>query len=272
MAYATKPAGADPLAHTIYIWPSQELVARSWDWPEARHVAYEHAASEVGREVAVHVLGGLAIREQSIELRLAAGWISFTVRVFGTSIFVSIAAFEEPDGPDSPGPGGGCEQPRSADGLILGLRGTGKCFSLVTFYGYLPPLPVGYTPGDLARILGWNGITNVNNNFDRGVTVLNEFSMSDCDRSEAAPGALAMRLRQPARRGKLAVSVRKNAAFPLSAGRKGTGRKTPPEILSQLPWRDQTGSNPYLFSGDRDLTDLQMTGLPLSCRHYLYLH
>jgi len=114
MAYATKPAGADPLAHTIYVWPSQQLIARSWAWPEAWHAAYEHAASEVGRDVAVRVLGGLAVREQSIELKLGVVWVSFTVRVFETSIFVSITAFEGPDGPDSPGPNGGCEQPRSA--------------------------------------------------------------------------------------------------------------------------------------------------------------
>src|SRR5262249_54120438 len=113
MAYATKPAGAQPLAQTLYHPAAHEPLPGAWGWPEARHLADWHAASEVGREVAVHVLGGLAIREQSIELRLAAGWISFTVRVFDTSIFVSIAGFEGPDGPDSPGPGGGCEQPRS---------------------------------------------------------------------------------------------------------------------------------------------------------------
>jgi hypothetical protein len=143
MAYGAEPAGADTLAHTIHIWPSQELIARSWSWSEAWHAAYEQAASEVGRAVAVCVLGGLSVSEQPIAMELPAGYVSFSVSLWGTSIQISITAFEGPGGPDAPGPDGGCRQPRPADGLVLGLRGTGKCFALVTFYGYLPPLPAG---------------------------------------------------------------------------------------------------------------------------------
>jgi len=142
MTFGAEAPGADPLAHTVHIWPSRELVARSWEWPEAWHAAYERAASEIGRAVGVCVLGGLPVLEHPIALELPVGCVTFTVSVWGTSIYISITTFEGPDGPDSPD--GGCHQPRSADGLGLGLRGTGKYCHVVTFYGYLPPLPAGY--------------------------------------------------------------------------------------------------------------------------------
>jgi hypothetical protein len=255
MADTTKPAGADPLAHTIYIWPSRELIASSWDWPEAWHAAYAHAASEVGREVAVHVLGGLAVREQSIELRPAAGWISFTVRVFGSSIFVSIEAFEGPDDPDSPGPDGGCEQPRSADGLILGLRGTGKCFSLVTFYGYLPPLPVGYSPGSLGQILatGINGIGSAGNGFDGRFGILRELPISGCDRSEAEPGVPLKKSGQPSRDGQAAAGEQSHL-LPLQVATAMVPGKRH-AASSRPPLRDQTGGNAYVLPGQEHLVD-----------------
>ena len=278
MAYATKPAGADPLAHTIYVWPSQELIARSWAWPEAQHAAYEHAASEVGREVAVRVLGGIAVSEQSIELNLGAGWVSFTVRVFETSIFVSITAFEGSDGPDSPGPNGGCEQPRSADGLILGLRGTGKSFVLVTFYGYLPPLPVGYWPGKLAPILAskGNGIGNAGNSSGRLLKILQEFPMSATDGSDAEHGVFGAQLEQPARQGRAAETRRLEVAVSIPAGGNGTGNAMRRAPSSCLPWSGRTeGRNdPWLSSGEKDLMNwtVQATGLSLSCVHCSYLH
>ena len=278
MAYATKPPGADPLAHTIYVWPSQQLIARSWAWPEAWHAAYEHAASEVGRDVAVRVLGGLAVREQSIELKLGVAWVSFTVRVSETSIFVSITAFEGPDGPNSPGPNGGCEQPRSADGLILGLRGTGKSFVLVTFYGYLPPLPVGYWPGNLKPVLAskGNGIGNAGNSSGRILKILQEFPMSASDRSDAEPGVFGAHLEQPAPEGRAAVTPRLAVAVSIPAGGNGTGNAMRRDLSSSSPWSGRTeGRNePCPPSGEKDLMNwaVQATGLSLSRVHCSYLH
>jgi hypothetical protein len=279
MAYATKPAGADPLAHTIYVWPSQQLIARSWAWPEAWHAAYEHAASEVGRDVAVRVLGGLAAREQSIELKLGVAWVSFTVRVFETSIFVSITAFDGPDGPDSPGPNGGREQPRSADGLILGLRGTGKSFVLVTFYGYLPPLPVGYSPGNLAPVLfsKGNGIGNAGNDCGRILKILKEFPMSASDRSDAEPGVFGAHLEQPAREGRAVATPRLGVAvLSTPAGGNGTGNARHRDQSSCWPWSGRTEGrgDPCLPSAEKDLMKwtVQATGLSLSRAHCSYLH
>jgi hypothetical protein len=110
-------------------------------------MAFEQAASQIGRAVAVCVMGGLPVSERPIAIELSAGCISFGVRLRGTAVHVAITEFEGPEhpGPNAPGPDGGCQQPRPVDGLVLGLRGSGKCFCLVTFYGYLPPLPAGYS-------------------------------------------------------------------------------------------------------------------------------
>ena len=144
MAYGAEPARANPLAHTIYIWPSRELTARSWHWSESWHMAFEQAASQIGRAVAVCVMGGLPVSERPITIELSTGCITFSVKLRGPGIYIAITEFEGPEqGPDSPGPDGGC-QPRAVDGLVLGLRGSGKGFCLVTFYGYLSPLPAGY--------------------------------------------------------------------------------------------------------------------------------
>jgi hypothetical protein len=116
-------------------------------------VAFEQAASQIGRAVAVCVMGGLPVSERPMPIELSAGCICFSVRLRGTAVHVAITEFEGPEhpGPNSPGPDGGCQQPRPVDGLVLGLRGSGKCFCLVTFYGYLPPLPAGYSvPPDLS--------------------------------------------------------------------------------------------------------------------------
>jgi hypothetical protein len=159
MTFGAETAGADPLAHTVHVWPSQELVARSWEWPEAWHAAYEEAASQIGRAVGVCVLGGLPVLEHPIALELPSGCVTFSVSVWGTSIYISITAFDGPGGPDSPRPDGGCHQPRSADGLGLGLRGTGKHCQIVTFYGYLPPLPAGYQASSGALCQALTGVS-----------------------------------------------------------------------------------------------------------------
>jgi hypothetical protein len=131
-------AGGCP-AHTIYIWPSRELIARSWDWPEAWHAAFEQAAGQLAGLIATRVLGGLPLTREPAARQLRAGWVSFRVRCSGTRIYIAILDFE---GPHAPGPDGGTRrQPYPVGGLVLGLRGSGKDFTIVTFYGPLPPVP-----------------------------------------------------------------------------------------------------------------------------------
>jgi hypothetical protein len=127
--------------HTIYVWPSRELVAQSRDWPQAWHEAFEQAAYELSGMVATCVLGGLPVTQQPIEMQLSAGWIRFRVACCGTRIDIDIVDFE---GPDAPGPSGGTRRPQTADELVLGVRGSGKAFTMVTFYGPLPPIPAGH--------------------------------------------------------------------------------------------------------------------------------
>jgi len=147
MAYGAEPVRGDCLTHTIYIWPSRQLVAGSSYWPQSWHEAFEQAASQLGSVVASYVLGGLPVTRQPITMELPVGCIRFSVKCRGTSIYIAVSDFEGPEdpGPDAPGPNGGTRRRSSpADGLILGLRGTGKSFTVVTFYGPLPPIPAGY--------------------------------------------------------------------------------------------------------------------------------
>jgi hypothetical protein len=131
-------AGGCP-AHTIYIWPSRELIGRSWDWPGAWHEAFEQAAGQLAGLIATCVLGGLPIIQEPATRQLRAGRVSFRVKCCGTRIYIAVLDFE---GPHAPGPNGGTRKlPCPVDALVLGLRGSGKSFTIVTFYGPLPPVP-----------------------------------------------------------------------------------------------------------------------------------
>lgn len=148
MAYGAEPPRGDTLAHTMYVKPSRALIARSWHWPDSWHDAYEQATTKVARKVAACVLNGLSIVQHSVTMELPAGRISFSVTRWGRSIYIAVSDFEGPDDPEptGPGPNGGTRQPNSADGVVLGLRGTGKNFTIVTFCGHLRPAAAGHFP------------------------------------------------------------------------------------------------------------------------------
>jgi hypothetical protein len=76
-------------------------------------------------------------------LQLSIGSIAFRVKRTGASSVVTVSAYTGPGspGPDAPGPTGTRQQPRSVDGLVLGLRGSGRSFHLVVFDGFMPPSP-----------------------------------------------------------------------------------------------------------------------------------
>jgi hypothetical protein len=150
MAYGAEPAGPGALAHTIYIRPSRELIARSWHWPASWHEAFEYATVELGLAAATCILGGLRLSKRLIAMQLSVDGVEFRVKLKGTSVYIAVLEFTGPaTGPDAPGPDGGCQQPRSADGLGLGLRGSGKIFRLVVFHGYMPPIPA-------QNVFSWN--------------------------------------------------------------------------------------------------------------------
>lgn len=140
MAYSAKAARAGSLARTIfiYIWPTDELVARSWQWPAFWHEAFEQAADRIGYAVAMCIAGGRPIGEGQAGLRLSVGCITFSTERRGASISIAVSDFTGPEtpGPDAPGPDGGRQQPRSADGLVLGLRKTARNSHLVVFHGF----------------------------------------------------------------------------------------------------------------------------------------
>jgi hypothetical protein len=153
MANGAEPVRGGCLTHTVYIWPSPALVARSQQWPQSWHEAFEQAANEIGHTVASYVLGGLPVSTRPVLAELPSGSIGFRVTCRGTSIYIAVSEFEGPDGPDTPGPGSGTRrQHGAADGLVLGLRGTGSSFAVVTFYGRRPAVPAA--TADRPRVPG----------------------------------------------------------------------------------------------------------------------
>jgi hypothetical protein len=214
MAYGAEPVRGDCLTHTIYIWPSRELVAGSSYWPESWHEAFEQATSQLGCVVASYVLGGLPVTQQPITMELPVGSIRFSVRCRDTSIDIAVSEFEGPEdpGPDAPGPNGGTRrQPSPADGLILGLRGTGKSFTVVTFYGPLPPIPAGYrlASGTTDQAFRFEGIETKK---DGGIIgsnwkVLTDLATFHFERPNAAvPAALKTYVLEPRPIGRVATA------------------------------------------------------------------
>jgi hypothetical protein len=125
--------------HTIYVKPSRVLIAQSRRWPLGWHSAYERLVQQLSRQVAQLVLNGLPITRQPRDGHLPAGWVMFRVACEGTRIWITVLNFE----PVAPGPGDGTRAHRPADRFILGVRGSGKGITLVTFYRPLPPIPAG---------------------------------------------------------------------------------------------------------------------------------
>jgi hypothetical protein len=126
----------------IYVWPSKELIQKSWSWPLSWHDAFQDAASRIGLAVAIYLLEGSPFSWRPISLQLSIGFTRFRVKSRGTSIFITVVEFTGPDGPDAPGPDGE-RQPSAVDGLVLGLHGAGDTAYVVVFHGHMPPVPAG---------------------------------------------------------------------------------------------------------------------------------
>jgi hypothetical protein len=146
MADKRKAVSGCSLTHTLHVWPTREVMVQSAYWPAWWYPAYERAVRELADWVARRILGGLPDCPEPIRMELRpAGSLTFSFRLWGTTIEVLIREFEGPEDPepDAPGPDGGVRQ-RAADGLVLALRGTGKEFTVVRFYdGLVPSVPVG---------------------------------------------------------------------------------------------------------------------------------
>jgi hypothetical protein len=141
MVYAGELLGAGAPVRFIYVWPSRDLIARSWSWPASWHDAFQDAASRIGLAVAVYALDGGRITKRLISLQLAVGSVKFRVKSRGGSLYITVVAFTGPDhSPDFPD---GTRQPSAVEGLILGLHGSGEGAYLVVFHGHMPFIPAG---------------------------------------------------------------------------------------------------------------------------------
>jgi hypothetical protein len=142
MACGAEIAGARALAHTIYVRPSRELIAQSWQWPASWHEAFEQTMAQIALATVTCILEGLPVTERLIALQLTDACVAFRIERTASRTYIAVLMFTGPgNGPDAPGPNGGCQQPRPADGLVLGLRGSGRTFQLVVFQGYMPAIP-----------------------------------------------------------------------------------------------------------------------------------
>jgi hypothetical protein len=142
MAYGAEPAGAVALAHTIYVRPSREIISQSWQWPASWHEAFEQTMAQIALAAVTCILEGLPVTERLIALQLTDACVAFRIERKGSRTYIAVLTFTGPEnGPDAPGPNGGCQQPRPADGLVLGLRGSGRTFQLVVFQGHMPAIP-----------------------------------------------------------------------------------------------------------------------------------
>jgi hypothetical protein len=139
MAYGEQFSAASPLAYTIHVWPTAELAARSWSWPERRRQNFAHVAWMLALAAATQILKGGSFVKQDIKVPTIFGRVTFTIAQTGNTVHITISEFS---GPHAPGPNGGLgKQPACIGGLVLGLRGSNRYFHLVRFLGTIPATP-----------------------------------------------------------------------------------------------------------------------------------
>jgi hypothetical protein len=149
MAYGEEVAREIPRAFMIHVWPTAELIAESWGWPESWHTAYAQIAWTLGLAAATQVLEGGSFDGQTSEFCPPIGCVRFTIAQAGTTIHITISDFA---GPHAPGPNGGIgQQPTTIGGLVLGLREANGYFHVVVFHGAAPEVPAsGRTSTDIS--------------------------------------------------------------------------------------------------------------------------
>ena len=155
MAIDAGSAATGRLRYTIHVRPSRALVDASWRWSTEQHAAFAQVAGDLSCAAAFCVIEGAPVCEEEIARRLAIDGVQFCVTCSQSSIFIFVTDFTGPDSPGPYGPGGGTQQPHSAEGLVLGLRGSGKSFHLVVFQGHMLPMPVENT-ATTRRVFGNN--------------------------------------------------------------------------------------------------------------------
>jgi hypothetical protein len=162
MAIGAAPRGPGSLAWTIYIWPSQELVAKSWDWPQARHEAFERALTVLAIAAATCILDGRPFGGQHARSPISSDYLSFSAVRRGDSVHITITDFGGPESPDPdwPGPNGGASQPKPVDGLVVGLRGSDRYYRMVVFHGFMAPIPATNVLTPLFKDFGYTALCN----------------------------------------------------------------------------------------------------------------
>lgn len=140
MAYGEQFIARPPIAYTIHVWPTRDLVTKSWTWSDRWRAAYRQMAWAISLAAATQVLDGGTFARREIGLESDIGWVKFTISQVATTVHIVVSEFS---GPNAPGPDGGGEaQPHAIDGLVIGLRsGANGTFHVVVFHGSAPTIP-----------------------------------------------------------------------------------------------------------------------------------
>ena len=141
MAYGEEVAREIPRAFMIHVWPTDELIAESWGWPESWHTAYAQIAWTLGLAAATQVVDGGSFDGQTGEFGPPIGCVRFTISQIGTTVHITISDFAGPQAPPPPPNGGIGQQPTTIGGLVLGLREANGYFHVVVFHGPAPEIP-----------------------------------------------------------------------------------------------------------------------------------
>ena len=151
MAYGEEVAREIPRAFMIHVWPTDELIAKSWGWPESWHTAYAQIAWTLGLAAATQVVDGGSFDGQTGEFGPPIGCVRFTISQAGTTVHITISDFAGPQAPPPPPNGGIGQQPTTIGGLVLGLREANGYFHVVVFHGATPEIPAsGTTSTDIS--------------------------------------------------------------------------------------------------------------------------
>jgi len=140
MAYRERPPADQYVAYTIQVWPTPALRFESWSWPEAWRSAYRKVAWSLALTAATQLAAGCTFVRQEIRVATTLGRVTFTISQTGTSVHILVSGFRGPHVP-GPGPGDGLGlQPEPIDGLVIGLSGADRRFTVVVFFGVAPPI------------------------------------------------------------------------------------------------------------------------------------
>jgi hypothetical protein len=108
-------------------------------------LAYQQMAVGLALTAVRQIVEGCSFPAGEMSAATPIGRVTFSLSQRNRTVHIEVREFTVPH---SPSPNGGKRRKTiSADGLVLGLRGSKRSFHLVTFYGKVPPIPARNAAG-----------------------------------------------------------------------------------------------------------------------------